>query len=191
MEITRTRFAITIFSVGLLCLAVGGIVFSQNFFSHHRNPRVSANVYVFIETPEGIDEVASGNVIVDGAERYVRNILGNNNETTHNATQWISLGNSTIAASKTKLDSEATTAGFTRAANDTYVAWINSGDYAYNVTKKFTATGNIQVNATGLHYHPTSDSDNNLFALASLGGDQAFQNNWNCTIVWVITWNAN
>ena len=191
MEITRTRFAITVVLVATLFFVVGGYVFSQNLFSRHKDPQPVANVYVFKETPEGIDLIFGGNVITDGAERYVRNILGNNNETTHNATQWISLGNSTIAQTKTKLDSEATSAGFTRAANDSYVAWINGGDYAYNVTKKFTATGKIQINATGLHYHPTSNTDNNLFALASLGGAQDFQNNWNCTIIWVITWNAN
>lgn len=158
---------------------------------NHRNPKVRANVYVFKETPEGKDQINSGNVITDIGELYVRNILGFDNVTAQNATQWITLGNSTIAQTKTKLDAEATSTGFTRAANDTCVAWINSGDYAYNVTKQFTATGNIQVNATGLQWDSTSDSDNNLFALASLGGAQDFQNNWNATIIWVITWNAN
>jgi len=157
----------------------------------HQNPNPRVNVYVIRETPEGRETLVSGNVITNIGELAARNIFGYDNITAWNATQWISLGNSTVAQTETILDAEATTTGFTRAANDTCLAWINSGDYAYNVTNQFTATGTIAVNATGLHWDPTSNSDNNMFAVASLGAMQGFQNNWNCTITWVITWNAN
>lgn len=177
-------YAAILFSVLALsfCLPQGPI---------HQNPNPRVNVYVVKETPEGRQTIVSGNVITDIAELLVRNIIGYDNITAWNATQYISLGNSTVAQTETILDAEATTTGFTRAANDTCLAWINSGDYAYNVTNQFTATGNIAINATGLHWDPTSNSDNNMFAVAYLGSMQAFQNNWNCTITWVITWNAN
>ncbi len=110
--------------------------------------------------------------------------------TAHNATQWIALGNSTIAASNTKLDTEAAASGFTRAANDTCVHWMNGTDYAVNVTKKFTATGTIRINATAAHWNPTSGSDNNCYAMASITAT-TFDNNDNCTIVWVFTRDNN
>jgi len=172
-------FSILIFSLSL----------PQGYVHQNPNPRV--NVYVIRETPEGRETLVSGNVITDIGEEYVMNIIGYNNVTAHNATQWIALGNSTVLQTETMLDAEATTTGFIRSANDTCIAWINNGDFAYNVTNQFTATGDIAVNATGLHWDGTSNTDNNMFAVASLGGMQAFQNNWNCTITWVITWNAN
>lgn len=189
MEIGGKRFVSAIVLAVLLGFSCG-YVWQRGWLFAHRDPSVKANVYVFKETPQGKDLIVSGNVITDIGERYVRNILGFDNETAHNATKWISLGNSTVGQAKTKLDTEATSTGFTRAVGSV-VAWVNSGDYAYNVTKKFTATGNIQVNASGLQWSGVSNSDNNLFAVASLGGAQSFQNNWNCTIIWVITWNAN
>lgn len=155
----------------------------------HKNPQADVNVFVFKETPYGKDLIATGNLVTDEGDRYVRNILGFNNVTapTHNATKWIALGNSTIVATNTILDAEATTTGFTRFLG-TVTPWINAGDWSYNVTNKFTATGNIQINSTSLHWSDISNTDNNCFAMASLGGAQDFQNNWNCTIVWVITW---
>ena len=163
----------------------------RNELFTHRNPQARANVYVFKETSEGTALIASGNIITDIGELYFRNIIGFDNVTNNNATQWISLGNSTIDQTKTKLDTEATTLGFARAANDSAIAWVNGGDYAVNFTKKFTATGTIRINATGSHWNPTGNSDNNMVACASLGGYEDFSATWNCTIVWVFTWNAN
>ena len=164
-----------------------GYCWQMGYF--HRSPQVSVNIWVFKETPQGTETLVAGNVITDIGERYIRNILGFDNETNY-ATKWITLGNSSIAQTKTQLDTEAASLGFERALG-TVTAWISSGDYSYNVTKKFTATGDITINATGLQWVETGASNNNLFALASLGGAQSFQNNWNCTIVWTITWNAN
>lgn len=190
IQVSKKAFTFSLCLVALLSFGVS-YAFQNNWFNmNHRDPQVTVNVWVFRETPQGVEELVSGNVITDIGERYVRNILGFDNVTNHNATKWIALGNSTIDQTKTKLDTEATTMGFTRTLG-TVDAWVNSGDYAYNVTKKFTATGNIAVNAASLQWSGVSNSDNNMFALASLGGTQSFQNSWNCTIRWVITWNAN
>jgi len=149
------------------------------------------NVYIFKETPEGIALIYSGNLITNWGERYFRDVVCFDNVTNNNGTQWITLGNSTISVTLTKLDTEATTTGFTRAANDSFIGWIDGGDYAANFTKKFTATGTIWVNATGLHVSPISNSDNNMVAAASLGASEKFENTWNCTIIWELKWNAN
>ena len=126
--------------------------------------------------------------MTDRIEEKARNIFGFNNETI-NIFNAIALGNSTIAQTKTKLDTEATTTGFAR-TNGTVTAWTNSGDYAFNVTNKFTATGNIAVNSTALHETDTGETTDAV-ALASLGGSEDFKNNWNCTITWSITCNFN
>ena len=181
-----------LFAISLTAMVtfLSGYGLAQVRINTHRNPSLKDNVWIFKETPAGKELIGSGNVIVDIGERYIRNILGFNNVTAHNATKWISLGNGSILDTRTKLGTEATTTGFTRALG-TVTAWMNGTDYAYNVTKKFTATGDIQINCAGLQWSGVSDSDNNLFALASLGGAQDFENNWNCTIVWAITWDAN
>lgn len=67
---------------------------------------------------------------------------------------------------------------------------MNGTDYAYNVTHKFTATGTIRINATGLHWSDTDSADNTMFALASITAT-TFANNDNCTITWVITCDGN
>ena len=157
-------------------------------FSPLTPKKAFANVYVLKETPKG-HELTVHNTLTDLSEREVRNILGFNNVTTAQY-KYITLGNSTVDQTKTILDTEAVDTGFIR-AEGTVIAWLNGADYAFNVSKKFTATGNIEVNAVGLHNNATSLSDNTMLAIASLGGSQAFENNWNCTIIWVITANFN
>jgi len=136
----------------------------------------------------GKTEFPVGNVITDIGERYVRNILGFDNETM-DILDDISLGNSTIAQTKTILDTEATTLGFDR-EQGTVVSWMNGTDYAFNTSYKFTATGTIRINATGLHWNATDSVDNTMFALASIT-ETTFASNDNCTITWVITVDGN
>ena len=187
MEISKKLFAI------VLCLTIAASTTTTAYFMTlptHRDPQWHTNVFVIYETTRGTHTENIGNVITNIGERYARNILGWDNQTSNNATQWISLGNATAAAALTKLTTEATATGFTRAANDSCVAWNNGTDYAYNVTNQFTATGTIRIDATGLHWNPTSDSDNNMFACADITATN-FENNDNCTIVWVITCDGN
>ena len=187
MEISRKLFT------AIICLTVLATSFGTATILKlpvHRSPRLKANVFILYETARGTWKGGSGNIITNIGERYARNVFGWDNVTAFNATQWISLGNATAGAALTKLTTEATTLGFTRAANDTCVAWNNGTDYAYNVTNQFTASGTIRVDATGLQWSGTSDSDNNLFAVADITAT-TFENNDNCTITWVITWDAN
>ena len=188
MEISKKTFLFTIVLSVLMSSAFSYVIIRP---IGYRATGPKANVFVIYETARGTWTEPVGNLITDLGERYVRNIIGWDNVTSNNATHWIALGNNTAPANgDTKLDAEATATGFTRAANDTCVHWMNGTDYAYNVSNQFTATGTIRVNATSLHWNPTSDSDNNCFALASIT-ETTFNNNDNCTIVWVITWDAN
>lgn len=177
----------------VLLVATFIVAFSFGYSFHHspghRDPRYSANVYVIYETMAGTTEEPAGNVITNIGERYVRNIIGFDNVTANNATKWISLGNATAGVALTKLTTEATTLGFERTLG-TVVAWQNGTDYAYNISNKFTATGTIRVDATGLHWNPTGDSDNNMAAVADITAT-TFESNDNCTIRWVITVDGN
>jgi len=125
--------------------------------------------------------------MTDISERYDRNILGFNNVSDNNATKWVALGNSTISASLTELDEEATTSNFTRALG-TVVTWMNGTDYAYNISYQFIATGTIRVNATALHWNPTGDG--NCYGLAAIT-PTTFEAADKCTIVWVVTKDNN
>jgi len=192
MKITMKKAFTILLIAFLLGFSFGYIEGQPEPVFGHRPPRASANVYVFVETAEGKAQIASGNVITNIGEQYVRNILGFENITEYNATQWITVSNdASPVATWTKLANEKTADGFTRAANDSCVAWQNGGDYAYNVTKKFTATSDsVELQCAGLQWSGQSNTDNNLFAAAAFT-QTTFNTNDNCTIVWVITINAN
>lgn len=100
-------------------------------------------------------------------EQYHRNILGFNNVTNFNATKWLSAGNATVANTLTKLTTEATSSGFTR-AEGTVTQYISGGHYGYNVTITFTASATINLNAYGLQWSGVSNSDNNLFGAGAI-----------------------
>ena len=189
IEISRTLFAtILILTIGLSTSATAFVLTLPD--SHHQPTRWSANVFYHFETLGAGDIYGgSGNVITNIGERYARNILGFDNVTANNATEYISLGNATAGVALTKLTTEATTTGFDRATGSV-VAWNNGTDHAYNITNQFTATGTIRVDATGLHWNPTDDSDDNMFSCADITAT-TFENNDNCTIVWVITCDGN
>lgn len=190
MELSKTKFMFAILLTVIISVSSTYALVNANIlFKNHHSPQVQANVYVFKETTTGKDMIYSGNVLTDRIEQKVRNIFAWNNETVYDF-NYIALGNSTIDQTNNKLDTEATTLGFGRAANDTCVGWTDGGDFAFNVTNKFTATGNIWVNATALHETGTPNAQDAV-AIASLGAMEDFQNNWNCTIIWSITWNAN
>jgi len=182
--------------VGLLLLSImvsfsSGYAWQQGWFEHRR-PKVTANVYVFIETASGKDSCVSGNVITNIGEKYVRDILGFDNVTAHNATKWISLSNDASPVQTwTKLPNEVNNAnGFGRAVATDIVAWINGGDYAVNFTKKFTATGTQQLQCAGSNWNNVLQSDNNLYACAAFT-QTTFNSGDNCTIRWVFTYDAN
>jgi hypothetical protein len=184
----KTTLAITL--TFLIAFSCGVALNPALNFLTHREPRLKANVYILAETMYGDFEIPTGNLITNIGERYCRNILGFDNETANNATKWISLSNvATPLVTWTVLTTEVAANGFTRALG-TVTSWNNGTDYAFNVTKKFTATGSQQLQTAGLNWCDTSASDNNLFAAAGFT-QTTFATNDNCTIKWVITFDAN
>lgn len=156
----------------------------------HKDPSVSYNVYVF---KDGVQVAESGNTITNIGEQWIQSwagLSGEGNTTSRNATQYISLSNDgSAAAAWTVLPGEVNANGFSRALGDV-TGWINSGDYAYNVTKTFTGTGTQQLQTAGLNWAGVAGSDNNLFACADFT-QTTFNAGDTLTITWVITVNAN
>lgn len=187
-ELTKKDLAIVLSLTAILFVSLG--YYLQPSIVGHRSPRASANVFIIYETARGTSEQPIGNLITNIGERYVRNILGFDNVTANNATKWISLSNvGSPSAMWTELDTEVAANGFTRALG-TVTAWNNGTDYAFNVTKKFTASGTQQLQTAGLQWNDTPESDGNLFAAATFT-QTTFAANDNLTITWVITWDFN
>jgi hypothetical protein len=143
---------------------------------------------VTIETDMGISDIPICNLITDIGENQTatRNRVG----ATYVAVKYISLGNATAAAGLTKLTTEATTLGAERAEGEVSNLWLYSGDAAYNITKKFTFTGDITLNACGGHWLVTGDSDGNMYSVANFA-QTAFATSWNLTITWVYVFDGN
>jgi hypothetical protein len=165
----------------------------------HHDPTTSYNVIVKtdINTPYGVKTTVmeAGNVITLIGAREMRDRIAFINATTPwNTTSVISLSNDDPTCANntaTILANEVTTNGFAR-ANGTIVAWWNTtgnGNYAWNVTKMFTATGTQQLRMAGLQWCLTPLT-NNLFALAPFT-QTTFNSGDNCTILWVITIGSN
>jgi len=195
MEMSRKKFGTVLAITIILSVCLTSAWWSLDAWSFsHRDPTMRANVYVTIQQRFGTRQINQrvGNLITDIGERYVRNILGWDNVTNNNATQWISLSNdATPLDTWTELPGEVdNTNGFGRAANDTCVAWMNGTDYAYNVTNTFQGTGTQQLQCAGLNWNGTLQSDENLFAAVSFT-QTTFENGDNLTITWVITWDGN
>lgn len=191
MEISTKKLAVILALTIVLSVGVTSAYFNPIVFMH-RDPTMRANVYVTIQQRFGTTQCTGGNLITDIGERYVRNIIGFNNVTAHNATDDISLSNDGSPLDTwTKLPNEVTGNGFDRVdASSGTVAWWNGTDYAFNVTHQFTATGTQQLQCAGLNWHPTDDVDNTLFA-AALFTQTTFESGDNLTITWVITFDAN
>ncbi len=166
------------------------IVFQVVNVSIHKPPVAKANIVAFIDSPNGREYITVGNVITDIMERDARNIFGFANGTT-TAYKYMAVGNSSIDQTKTQLDSEASTSGFGRSTAITGVAWVTGGDWAYNITYTWYGTGDQQLNAISVHNSVTGMSNNNMGALASLGGTYTFHNKWNLTATYTLVFNFN
>jgi len=187
MEISKKKFVWALFLCGVIGGAwgmVGSYVIQNNFSSRHQPMIPSANVFLTIQTEMGTYDLMTGNIITDIGENATRYGL----ENVARDVKYIALGNSTIDQTKTKLDTEASTLGADR-IEGTRTDWTSSGDYAFNVTKKFTFGGDITLNATALHWSDVTDTED-AYALASFT-KTAFANNWNLTITWSVIFNGN
>ena len=190
MEISKKQIGAIVF-IAVLAFSIG--VFVNPVYVHF-NP--SVNVYMEVTKGEGSGvsaTLASGNLLTDIAELYIRDNVASDGVTFTNETVavWsISLSNvGSPAADWTELDTEVAANGFERAAG-TVVGWINSGDYAFNVTKTFTCSGTQQLQTAGLQWDDTGESDGNLFAAATFT-QTTFEASDTLTVTWVITFNAN
>lgn len=189
MNFTRKQI-VGILLVTVLCSTFFGYSLKMELGTGHVDPKAKANVYIFAETSKGTILLNPGNQIQDIGDSYVASwtgLCGTGNTTARNATQWISLSNSALPAqSATQLTSEIAANGFTRAIGTVSALWLNGADYAFNVTKTFTATGTQQLQVAGLQWSGVASSDGNLFAAASFT-QTTFNTNDNLTITWSIT----
>jgi len=141
-------------------------------------------VFFIVETPEGKATLATHNVITDIGEMRLRNMTSQGGTSYANAVKWISIGNATASKTLTQLTVE-----YDR-QQGTVTEWINNGDYAYNLTRKWTFTETVTLDCAGAHWD--SAGDGNLFAVANFPfGSQTFHANWNLTVIWIITFDAN
>lgn len=189
MEISRKTFALVVL-IAVLSTALVTSIATTPFFK--RDPRLKANVYVIAETMHGTYQIPTHNLITDIGEAYARDVIGFNNVTSHNNTQWISLCNTlSPLVTWTQLTSEINDAnGFAR-AQGTMAKWANGTDAAYNITKKFTSLATQTIATAGLQWSGVKGSNNNLFAAAQFSTGTVFNANDNCTIKWCVTWDAN
>jgi hypothetical protein len=188
MEISKTKFALAI----ILCCLIAftsGYAIQNAYINKHQPSRGGANVFLTVESPMGIYDIPITNLITNIGENETatRQRVGD----TYVAIKYISLGNATASVSLTKLTTEATTLGAERAEGTVSALWLYGGvDAAYNVTHKFTFTGDITLNCAGGNWDPVGDSDNNLYSCADFT-ETAFANNWNLTITWVYVFDGN
>jgi len=174
----KRLYALTLILCCFIAFSVGYFV-KGNFVNSHKTPRVAGNVYVTIESPTGMYDVLESNIITDIGEQAVRNgVCGSAVDV-----KYIALGNSTVSQSKMKLDVEYARAEASR------VTWIKDGDYAFNITRKFTFTETVTLNAAAAHWSGNANA-NDCFALANFQ-QTTFQANWNLTITWVFIFDAN
>lgn len=176
--------------VGLLVLAFFAGMFVVLSAPRHGVSHVSANVYITENTGGVSSTLAVGNVITDIAENYIRDILGFDNVTDHNATQWVSLSNDgSPVQTWTQLPNEVDANGCSRVLGN-LTAWYEGGDYGFNVTAKFDVSGTQQLQCAGLQWSGVASSDENLFACAVFT-QTTFESGDSLTITWVITVDAN
>jgi len=162
-------------ALSIVCSLYAGYALAPWLQARHGVSRVEANVFVFKETTHGVELILGGNVITDIGEEYA-----GSNDTS--LIKYISIGNATASASLTKLTSE-----YDR-KEGTVVEWTYNGDYAKNITYKWTSLS-VTLNAAGIHWSGTANSDNNLYAVANF--DQTTFNNENLTIRWMLVWDCN
>ena len=193
----KTKLVIAV--LACLVIVLSSCILIEHVFPlllyRHRDPQVKANLFILIERANGKETIEAGNVLTNDFENCARDAFGFGNASiSTNQTKWISLSNDAApAATWTKLTNEVAANGFSRALG-TVTAWLNGTDYAYNVTKTFTATGAQQLQCAGLNWNDTPQSDNNLAACASFT-QTTFQATAgapdNATFIWVITFDFN
>lgn len=126
-------------------------------------------------------EYEDHNLITTIGSKHVRNFLGFANQT-NAAIENIALSNDGApSAAWTKLPGEITLLNLNRSAGVASV--VNAT--AFQVTFTWTASGGQSIQCTGLHWDATDDSDNNLFAAASISS-VSLQANDQLQVTWTV-----
>ena len=198
---TQLKINNKLYALSLIMVLFAGIGFGYALIPvafQHGHVRATANLYIFVERAGGADGfgpsvacIAIGNTLTAGGEAYAESWLGGCGElntTARNATQWISWGNSSIATSKTILDTEATTGAFNRTVATVSAVWSNGGHNARNFTVSVTCNETININACALHWSGVLSSNNNAYALAALPQATTFNVGDVSNATWVITY---
>lgn len=163
-----------------LCLTLFGAFLSVPI---HKTVTLKANVFAISERYSGTSELQQHNVITNIGENRTGEFL-NTNTTSAYGVLWISIGNATASASLTQLTTE-----YTRSLG-TVNNWTNGGDFAYNLTHKFTFAETVNINAAGAHW--SNAGDGNMYSVANyLGGAETYNSGENLTIIWVFTSDCN
>jgi hypothetical protein len=192
----KVCISLILISIAIVSFTAGMYITNPLLFSH-REPSVSMNVYMWQETQSGSELVYAGNVITNIGEKRIRDAIGYDNAS---ALVWaIALSNDaspvqTWAVLPTEL-TNVTGAGFGRKACDaahwgSIVAWYRDSDYSFNATVKFMAeTDGIQVRCASLTWSDVEEAAD-AFAVAAFT-QTTFNTNDNCTITWIVQFNAN
>jgi hypothetical protein len=188
MEKKGVKNVVIVFALCSILSFSIGYALQNNIFSKHQPMGSFANVFFTIESPMGIYDLQTSNLITDIGEEEVAERMRIND--TYTAVEWISLSNDASPdESWTELPTEETLYGSARALGTVSAQWLYGGvDSAYNVTKKFTFTDDITLQCAGGNW--ASSGDNNLYSAAAFT-QTAFANNWNLTITWVYVFNGN
>ena len=180
-KMTRRLYALTLILCCFTAFCLGYFVRGFATLYRHKVPSVLANVYLTVESPTGIYDLLESNIVTDigeNATRYgVCGVAVNVN--------YIAIGNSTIDKTKTKLDVE-----YIRLPATSRVFWVYNGDYAFNITRKFTLTETVTLNAAAVHWSGTANAQD-AFAIAPFTQVTTFHNGWNLTVTWVFIFDAN
>ena len=178
--------------VSVLCTALltYAVLQAPSLFVH-RDPAVTANVYVY-ETIDGQQNLigsAEGNIITDfGEARALNALVGTATDITG-----IAVGTeASIDQTDTGLTTEETTNGFERVACNVSTVWDNGGDSAINFTASFDATAQVTVNSAILTLSTVgATADAMAISFLTDGSDHQFPTSSRLTVVWVLTLNAN
>ena len=141
------------------------------------------NVWITVTRANGsVEQIEFHNLVVTGGKTRARDLLLGSAVNPANATIYISMSDdASPSAEWTKLPNEITNGSFVRSAG----AYSTLNATAYQSVKIFTAVGNVTVQCVGLNWDPTSNSDNNLFAVAVFN-QTALNKNDRIQIAWVI-----
>lgn len=183
MEISKKRLSLLVTSTVLLSLLAGLMV--NAYVLPHGTLKGKDNVIVFAERQVGNDVVVGywsvGNLLTNIAENETRTRMAAN--ASYVNVGWISLGNATPAVTLTQLTTQ-----YTRETATINTPFTYGSHSSFNITKKYTFTETVWLNAAGAHWAYTGD--NNLYACAYLqtgGASLEWNSGDNVTITWIFT----